>query len=264
MTSLTAIFGPITEKPAENERASAKLLDLYWNRAELKKGFAELRNEKFRLQERIKVQQGETARVQQKLDNLEQLLRDPQWVYNIVAYFQLSALYENCSQKLSTFAERLKQQKEQHAHKQLIDEFNARRQIERRNVEQKVGVQRQRLKTLEGKLQAERETLAALGILQKLFRGRRLSRQMDKIAGNIQEARADEQSLLRKIKEIDDRPLPETQGLDIATKRTINFMILAYAQDLYLQLRQAGLVDKVQEAGKKSVGAVNYLSLIHI
>lgn len=140
----------------------------------------------------------------------------------------------------------------------MIDEFNARRQIERRNVEQKVGVQRQRLKTLEGKLQAERETLAALGILQKLFRGRRLSRQMDKIAGNIQEARADEQSLLRKIKEIDDRPLPETQGLDIATKRTINFMILAYAQDLYLQLRQAGLVDKVQEAGKKSVGAVNY------
>ena len=38
MTSLTAIFGRSDEKPQEN---SEKLLQLYWNRAELKKEYAE-------------------------------------------------------------------------------------------------------------------------------------------------------------------------------------------------------------------------------
>jgi hypothetical protein len=50
LTSLTAIFGSSAEKPDDNEQESEKLLNLYWNRAELKKEFAELRNEKFRLQ----------------------------------------------------------------------------------------------------------------------------------------------------------------------------------------------------------------------
>ena len=63
MTSLTAIFGNSEEKPQED---SEKLLQLYWNRAELKKEFADLRNEKFRLQERIKQHEGATARVHQK------------------------------------------------------------------------------------------------------------------------------------------------------------------------------------------------------
>jgi len=43
VTSLTAIFGNSEEKPQED---SEKLLQLYWNRAELKKEFADLRNEK--------------------------------------------------------------------------------------------------------------------------------------------------------------------------------------------------------------------------
>ena len=63
LTSLTAIFGSSSEKPDENETESEKLLSLYWNRAELKKEFADLRSEKFRLQDRIKEHEGATARV---------------------------------------------------------------------------------------------------------------------------------------------------------------------------------------------------------
>ena len=73
MTSLTAIFGNSSQKPQED---SEKLLQLYWDRAELKKEFAGLRNENFRLQKRIEQQEGATARVQQSLKHLEQLLAD--------------------------------------------------------------------------------------------------------------------------------------------------------------------------------------------
>ena len=111
VTSLTAIFGNSEEKAEDSE----KLLDLYWNRAELKKAFAELRDEKFALADRVKHHEGATARVQQKLDHLESLLLDPEWVHNVVTFYQLRRLSMSCAGKIARFAEQLKQQRE---HKQ--------------------------------------------------------------------------------------------------------------------------------------------------
>ena len=118
MTSLTAIFGNSDEKP--NEEQSQKLLELYWNRAELKKAFAELRNQQFDLKDRVKHYEGAAARVQQKLDHLEQLLLDPDWVYNVIIYYQLKRLNQVCQRKLEKFAEQLKQQREKKQHRQLL------------------------------------------------------------------------------------------------------------------------------------------------
>ena len=67
MTSLTAIFGSSNEKSDDSEQESEKLLNLYWNRAELKKEFAELRDENVRLQERVAEQEGAAVRAEQKL-----------------------------------------------------------------------------------------------------------------------------------------------------------------------------------------------------
>jgi len=51
---------------------------------------------------------------------------------------------------------------------------------------------------------------------------------------------------------------PDTQGLDIPTKRMINFMILSFAQQMFLHFRSDGLAGMAKEAGDKSVGAINY------
>ena len=124
MTSLTAIFGSSSEKPEDDESESEKLLNLYWNRAELKKEFAELRNEKLRLQERVAEQEGAVARAEQKLEQLENQLLDSSNVYSTVTYFQLRALNVRCTSKLATFAEKLKQQREQRVHSQLVEAWN--------------------------------------------------------------------------------------------------------------------------------------------
>jgi hypothetical protein len=81
---LTAIFGSTDEKSQDSE----KLLNLYWNRAELKKEFAGMRKLRFKLEDRIKHQEGATARLQQKLDHLEDLLLDPDWASNVVVFYQ--------------------------------------------------------------------------------------------------------------------------------------------------------------------------------
>ena len=116
MSSLAAIFGNSPEKSQESE----KLLDLYWNRAALKKKFAGMRKEQFRLQDKIKQQEGVIGRLQQKLDHLEDLLVDPDLAHNVIVFYQLRGLALRCQRKLTNFAEQLKQQREQKLYDRLL------------------------------------------------------------------------------------------------------------------------------------------------
>jgi hypothetical protein len=255
VTSLTAIFGNSEEKP---EQDSEKLLELYWNRAELKKEFADLRNEKFRLQDRIKQQEGATARVHQKLNHLEQLLLDPEWVYNVIIYYQLQNLNRRCESKLSKFAEQLKQQREQKQHGKLLEEWKARCIEEGGEIEAQIGEQRLQVQMLEDRLQAEQHRLVTMSGFMRFFRKRSVTAELDSLAASIDEAQQSEEQLMMRYDEIQNRQPPDTQGLDLPTKRTINFMILSFAQQMYLHFSEDGLAGMAKEAGDKSVGAVNY------
>ena len=255
MSSLTAIFGRSEEKPQAN---SEKLLQLYWNRAELKKEFADLRNDKFRLQELVREQEGATARVQQKLDNLEQLLLDPEWVYNVIIYFQLKHLNLLCEGKLEKFAEQLKQQREQRRNSQVLEDWQARLSRESEAIERRIGEQRLKAQMLEDRLQAEQHRLVTMSGFVRFFRKRSVTATLDELAAAIDAAHQQEQSLLLAFDELRNQAPPEAQGLDTGAKRAINFTILAFAQHLYLHFRKDGLVDLAKEAGDKSVGAINY------
>jgi hypothetical protein len=118
---LTAIFGNSEVKSQDSE----KLMDLYWNRAELKKEFAGMRKEQFRLKDVIKQQEGAKARLQQKLDHLEDLLVDPQLAHNVIVFYQLRGLGRKCERKVSKFAEQLKTQREQKRHNSVLADWNA-------------------------------------------------------------------------------------------------------------------------------------------
>jgi hypothetical protein len=255
VTSLTAIFGHSEEKPQED---SEKLLQLYWNRAELKKEFADLRNENFRLQERVKQQEGATARVHQKLNHLEQLLLDPEWVYNVITHYQLQHLYRRCASKLAKFAEQLKQQREQKQHGQLLEDWKAECIEEANGIQAEIGEQRIQAQMLEDRLQAEQHRLITMSGFMRIFRKRSITAELDRLAAALDEARRSEEQLMMRYEEIQNRQPPDTQGLDIPTKRIINFMILSFAQHLYLHFNIDDLAGMAKEAAEKSVGAVNY------
>lgn len=255
VSSLTAIFGNSEEKPQED---SEKLLQLYWNRAELKKEFADLRKENYRLQERVREQEGATARAGQKLDHLEQLLLDPDWVYNVIIYYQLKHLNLSCQSKLNKFAEQLKRQREAREHGRLVERWNERRAAEAAAVEQEIGEQRLQVQMLEDRLQAEQHRLVTMNSLLRMFRRRSATATLDRLAAAVDAAQHQEQELLQAYDRIQCREPPDTQGLDIPTKRLINFMILSFAQHMYLYFCDDGLAEMAKEAGEKSVGAINY------
>jgi len=254
LSSLTAIFGNSEEKSHDTE----KLLQLYWNRAELKKEFAGMRKEQFRLQDRIKQQEGVAARLQQKLDHIEDLLTDPEWVHNAVVFYQLRGLAIRCESKLAKFAEQLKQQREQRQHNNVLVKWNERRTAEARATEKEMLQVRERTHMLEDQLQSERHRLMHMSGFLKIFRRRSVTAILDDLAAQIDLMRQEEASLAQAVEEIRGRKPPDHAGLDTATKRSINLMILSFAQQLYIQFDDNDLASMARESREKSVGAINY------
>lgn len=253
-TSISSLF----KSEPEEAQDSDKLHELYWNRAELKKEFAALRNEKYALQDRVKEQKGATARVEQKMAHLESLLLDREWVYNVVVFYQLKRLNTLCHGKLSRFAEQLKQQREARVHNKVLDSWKQQRNAEASTIERQIGEIRLQTQLLEDQLQSERHKLLTMNGVVRLFRGRSVASQVDEIAASIESGQQTERELLAELDRNQNRAPPDHQGLDVATKRSINFMILSFAQQLYLFFADDNLAELAREASEKSVGAINY------
>lgn len=254
MASLTTLF----KTDAMKGRETDKLVDLFRNRIELKKEFAALRKEKYRLQDRIKQQEGATARAQQQLVNLENLLLDPQSVYNVVVFYQLRGLAYHCEGQLQRFAEQLKQQSERRVQSKVIDSWNERRRQKAEDLESRIGEQRTNLQFLENQLQTERHRLMTMNGLVKLFRGRVLTAGVQEIASRIEAGKYEESQSQQELHQVQSLQPPNQQGLEIGAKRSINFMILSFAQQLYLQFKKDDLAGMAKEASEKSVGTIKY------
>ncbi len=255
LASLTEIFGSTREKSQED---SEKLLDLYWNRAELKKEFDGMRKEQFKLQDAIKQKEGAAARLQQKLDHLEELLLDSDWAHNVIVFYQFRGLAIHCQQKLANFAEQLKQQREQKQHGRLLDSWNEGRSSDAQVLEDQVAERHAVIQQLQDQLQADRNRLTSMGGFLKIFKRRSINATIKRLSEEIEAAQQEEESLLAGVEEIQNRAPPETEGLDVPTKRSINFMIIAFAQQLFLAFKDDELAALAKESSEKSAGAINY------
>jgi hypothetical protein len=258
LNGLTTRFGNARAPGDEEGDGDDPLLNLYWNRAELKKEFAALRSANFDLEDRLKRQEGATARVEQKLQHIENLLLDPEWVYNVVTHYQLRGLESRARRRLERFAEELKQKREKKQHGQRLAEWNEQRELEATAIEHEIGACRLAAQEVEQQIEDERSRLAGMNGFIRLLRRREVDSRLHTLEGRLAATRTEEHDLLRQHEAVQNRVPPDTEGLDIATKRMINFMILAFAQHLYIQLRDDGLAALAKDAADKSVGAVNF------
>ena len=256
MSSITAIFGNSADKDSSQD--DERLMDLYWNRNELKKEFAGLRSEKFKLTDRLKTQQGDIARLEQKLEHLESLLTDPEWARNIMVLYQLRGLNNRCERKVARFAERLKQQREQKQNNEALDRWRAGIKAECARVLEEIRSLREQIFSHEEELQSVHQQLEAARGFFRFFRRRSLRSRADELTAGIQALESSEEDKRTEIEEIQSRETPETLGLGLGAKRSINFMILSYAQQLYLSFDDDNLAAMVKEASEKSAGALRY------
>lgn len=242
----------------EADEGPDKLVGLFRNRVELKKEFAALRNEKYQLQDRVKEHRGSIERVEQRLEHLEALLLDPEWVHNVVVFYQLRRLAAHCAARAERFSEELKTQREQRVQHKTRAHWDKTREREVASVHARIGKVRVHLQSLEEQLLDEQDRLKSMGSVSRMLRGKEKSATLAEAEILLAGVRSEEQALLQELDEIANREEPPHRGLDIAAKRAINFMILAFAQQLYLQYRSNDLAKLAKDASEKSVGAVNY------
>src|SRR5580700_2227124 len=108
-----------------------RVLHLFRNRAELKKSHISLQDEVQRLKDRVKQQEGATARVQEMLQGLEGRLSQPESGYPALVFYQLRELWSLGRTLLVQFVAELAEQQEERERRAFLAQFN-RRQFDRR------------------------------------------------------------------------------------------------------------------------------------
>src|SRR5688572_30467787 len=159
---------------AAHAAADERLLQLYWNRAELKKELSRLQELNRRQLEILKREEGETQRVREQLGQLEEYLGVPDAAPHALLYFQLRALWKLCAGKLARFSQQLQRQQEERERRRQLIEFDQGRRLQLSDVERRVIEARSSADVLEAQLKLLEVHLAELRGFWNYFRRRRL------------------------------------------------------------------------------------------
>lgn len=239
---------------AEEER----LMQLFQNRAGLKKAYADLKDEFHLLRDRLKQQEGATIRVQEQLDALGDLLADPRTGFGALVFFQLRGLWKTCHQQLSKFTADLTRQQEARESARHSAECEALKNDRLKDVDERLAVasaaadeQRERL----GATQGELDKLTAFW---HYFKRRRLQRALETQRQALALADGGVGELHAERSAIANEALPDFPGISLGARRNINLAIISYAEALCEHAQAFGLTAIAKEAMARRVHEMSF------
>ena len=244
---------PASRQPAEDER----LLQLYWNRAELKKELGRLQDERYSLLEQVKKQEGAAVRAREQLEELESYLGDPGTATHALVYFQLRALWRSCALKLERFAQQLRQQQHDRERRRQLIEFDQLRRRQVAELDRRLVQARAEAESLQTQLRHAEEQLAALHGFWNYFGRRKLAEELQSVRSSWDAAATQVTDLSDDRADIENRAPPAFPGVSIEGRRSVNTAVIAYAQQL-VGLLSSGLALLAKEATAKRVLEVRY------
>src|SRR5271170_4668355 len=233
-------------------------MQLFQNRAGLKKAYADLKDEFHLLRDKLKQQEGATIRIQEQMDALGELLGDPKTGFSALVFFQLRALWKICHQQLSTFAADLTRQQEAREiakHKADVDaQKNAR-----------LADADQRLRGASAAADSQRRALAdaqneilRLTAFWHYFKRRRRQRALESLRQQVVMADAAVGDLHAERSAIEHEAAAEFPGISLAARRNINLAIISYAELLCEHADAFGLAARAKEAVARRVHEMSF------
>lgn len=238
-----------------------RLLKLYWNRAELKKEYAELRKERGYLNEQLKEKDAEVGRAHEQLDSLESLLTNPASALNAVVHFQLRALWRACHQKLTQLASELRSQQEEKERRKQTRDYNQDKQKRLRAVDLRVKEQQEAVNARRGERYDLAERLERMSAFWFYFQRRKLQLELDVAGEAFARARTEHNALRDEREKIESEPWPEYPGLSLDSRRTINAAVIALAQQLFIHFATESLALMARAAMQKPMQEMGYGSI---
>jgi hypothetical protein len=225
-----------------------RVLALFRNRAELKKAYAALQDEIYRLKDRIKQQEGATLRTQEMLGVLETRLGLTESGFPALVFYQLRRLWQLGRELIEQFVAELARQLEERERRAHLAEHNRRQFARRQEVEARLNAAQSTVAAARDQLAELNAAHARLTRFWHYFKRRALARQRDAARAAVGVADLAMDAARQVATEVEQEPQPEFPGLSVEARRTINMTAIAYAEVLCLRLRKTPLVALAREA----------------
>jgi hypothetical protein len=245
---------PGAQRPEEDER----LMQLFWNRAELKKELGVLQNQRHALFEQIKKHEAQLVRAREQMEELEKYLGNPEVAEHALVYFQLRNLWRTCAGKLSQFSGQLQKQQEERERRRQLIEFDQARRQRLAEFDRQLTDARAAADGLAGELNAMETRLAAMRGFWNYFRRRKLAEEIETTRGNWDVAATRVTDVSDDRAQIEQEPAPAFPGISVDGRRTINTAVIAYAQQIASLLAEGSLAMLAKETTTKRVYDVKY------
>ena len=239
---------------AEEER----LMQLFQNRAGLKKAYADLKDEFHLLRDRLKQQEGATIRVQEQLDALGDLLGDPKTGFGALVFFQLRALWKICHQQLSTFATDLTRQQEAREVAKHKAECDTEKTLRLADVDLRLQAAAVDADLQRQHLAAAQNEIGRLTAFWHYFKRRKRQKSLELLRSQVVAADAQVGDLHAERSAIEHEAAVDFPGISLAARRNINLAIISYAELLCEHVDAYGLAARAKEAVARRVHEMNF------
>lgn len=229
-----------------------RVIELFRNRAELKKAYGGLQEETYRLKDLVKQHEAATQRVQEMLNELEARLSTNETAYSTLAFYQLRRLWQNGRELIQQLVADLSRQQDERERKAHLALHN-RQQFSRRQVaEGQVGAAHalsEEATALVTQLESEHR---ALRRFWHYFRRRALERRIHGAQAAAAAASASLVECQAQLDAVNMEALPEFPGLSLDARRAINLAAIAYAEVL---CRRLNVIEKpVLQMAREATG----------
>lgn len=252
--NLREFLAPGARPPADDER----LLQLYWNRAELKKELTRLQDERHKLLEQLRNHEATLVRHSEQLLHLEEFLGDPETGAHALVYFQLRSLWRATSAKVARFAQQLQQQQADREQRRQQLELDRTRRQQLADFDRRIASTRSRADTLAAELKLQEAQLEQMRGFWNYSRRRKLSEEISAGRNEWDLAMTEVTDLSDDRAALEARQPPPFEGISTDGRRVVNTAVIAYAQQLVVTLSGGGLAVLAKETITKRVFDMQY------
>jgi hypothetical protein len=233
-----------------NSRADGRVLDLFRNRAELKKAYSGAQSELQQWKDRLKQQEGAMARVQEALQALELRLAKPDTGLPTLVYYQMRELWAFGQSLLEQFVDELRTQREVQEREAFRREAIA--DLERRRAEHETALNTVHAATASAgtAVSRVRQLLQQQQAWWQYFQRRALQRRLHAALAEAALAETELNAALAQRDVLAIATQKEFPGLSVGARRAVNAAAITYAHVLYDRLADSSAFDAVCRAVK--------------
>jgi len=253
-TLATQLFSRLDSNTKDEEQ----LLKLFWNRAELKKELATLRNDIYQLTDQLEEEQALKLRVQKRYELLETMLSNPETAATAQTYYQLRDIWNRNFERLACVSDDLSREHRDKEYRLHVAGFRRKLYDSLTEIQGELSEVNQSGDSLRSQIHALREKRAHYQGFWNFFRRRRLTAEINKLRSDCRAVTMRLGELTEDLQSRSSVTPPEFAGLDVKAKREINLTIIAYAQELYLHFSDREIAAKSLEASIRQLCDIRY------